>query len=128
MIIILRTREYMELQKQLAEALAKAAAAEAEARLLREFNGRLDEEAKRGMNMLTRGLAGYDFWNDPEKEKERAVIAEQEAAAAEPAVPTTGRDWSRIGQQIEDEKNRLETLERRKNQIAEITNPRGETP
>lgn len=123
MIVILKTREYLDLQKQLAEALAKAAANEGEIKVLREMNGRLDDEAKRALNMLTRGLAGYDFWNDPEKEAKRAAEVEQEAAAAEPIIPVSGRDWSRVAQQIEDEIERKATLERRKNQIAEITNP-----
>jgi hypothetical protein len=123
MIIILKTSEYLELQKQLAAALAQAKAGEAEIKVLRELNQRLDDEAKRAMNMLTRGLAGYDFWNDPAKEAERAANIEKETQDAQPTVPVSGRDWSRVGQQIEDEQERQLTLLRRKNQIAEITNP-----
>lgn len=122
MIIILKTREYLELQRQLAEATAQAEAGKAAIGLLREMNSRLDEEAKRALNMLTRGLAGYDFWNDPEKEAQRASQVEKEALDAQPKVPETGRDWSRIGQDIENEKERQLTLLRRQEAVAEIVN------
>lgn len=122
MIIILKTREYLELQKQLAEAKAQAKAGEAEIKVLREVNARLDDEAKRALNMLTRGLAGYDFWNDPEKEKQRASQVEKEMLDAQPKIPETGRDWSIVGQQIEDAKERQMTLLRRQEAVAEIVN------
>lgn len=112
--------EILSLTRELAEAKAGKAAAEAEVKVLREFNARIDDEAKRGLNMLTRGLAGYDFWNDPEKEAVRAKEVEKEAADAKPIVPVSGRDWARVNQEIEDAIQRKDTLKRRQEAIDQM--------
>lgn len=64
-----KARKIAELSDELLAASVRAAAAEAENRLLKESLAHAQEEAKRAVNFITFGLTGSRLWEDPETAK-----------------------------------------------------------